>query len=272
MPSTDDSEISRILSSAPFLLIDGVVNLRSIGGYSCDSGGVHPTLLLRSGELSYITPAGKEQLRALGVRRVFDLRSDFELKNFSGLTTIDGVEVVRAPMGGKDGVNGWDQSNIEQRLRDFQERERETFVKSAQESLEWDAAAIGTVFRSFVEHPGEGCLFHCTAGKDRTGIVAALILMLLGVNDDDIAQDYALTTLGLEPARTILQARLQKIPACVANMEGTMNMGSSKKESMRAILDMIREEYGGAAEYLRNKVGLTEEDVQTVRKNLVVVV
>jgi len=143
-------------------------------------------------------------------------------------------------------------------------------VQDAQNTLEIGAPAFEAIFKHFLERPGEACLFHCTAGKDRTGLVAALILMLLGVADADITRDYALTTLGLEPARETLTLRMQNIPVFRDNWQGAFNMGSSKEESMTAILAMIREKYGGAAGYLTAFTSLEEKDLDAIRNNLLI--
>ncbi|KAJ7198464.1 protein-tyrosine phosphatase-like protein [Mycena pura] len=265
------SPADAVLSFPPFVAVEGVINIRSIGGYKSDASlnrVVRPAIVFRSGEVSRITEAGKEQLRALGVRRVFDLRTNFEAEVYDAAApVIPGIEVVRAPMGVE---GGWDVEIIDKRLKHFRENELQAFVQDARDTLDADGPAIETVFRHFIDRPDEPCLFHCTAGKDRTGLVAALILLLLRVDDADIARDYALTTVGLDPARPMLAARLQKVPVFQNNWEGAVNMGSSKEETMMVILAMIREEYGGAAGYLTARTGLREEDLEVVRKNLTV--
>ena len=69
---------------------------------------------------------------------------------------------------------------------------------------------------------------HCTAGKDRTGVLAALILSLCGVDDETIAREYALTELGLAPLRSVFLEHLLKESALEGNMDGAVNMVSAK--------------------------------------------
>jgi protein tyrosine/serine phosphatase len=97
-----------------------------------------------------------------------------------------------------------------------------------QEILEHGGAAFDAIFRHLRDHPDQPCLIHCTAGKDRTGIAVALFLMLLGVHDEYIVNDYALTTIGLAPAMPALVARFQKQAVFRDNMKGTMGMASSR--------------------------------------------
>ncbi|KAJ7023416.1 protein-tyrosine phosphatase-like protein [Mycena alexandri] len=258
---------SSILFSPPFVVVDGVINIRTIGGYKIDNSLlVTPGLIFRSGEVSGITEAGKQQLLALGIRRIFDMRSNLEINSYKTASPdIPGVEFVHVPIG-KEVT--WDAGSFERRVKHYQENELEAFVKYAQITLEIGASALETIFRHFLERPKEPCLFHCTAGKDRTGLVAALILMLLGVDDADITKDYTLTTVGLEPAREKLAARLQNIPVFRDNQQGALNMGSSKEASMTAILAMIRQEYGSAAGYLTACTRLQAKDLDAIRDNL----
>ncbi|KAK7057795.1 protein tyrosine serine phosphatase [Favolaschia claudopus] len=263
---------ANILSSPPFLPIEGVINFRTIGGYKTSNGRpVHLNLVFRSGEVSGITEAGKQQLVDLGIRRVFDTRTDWEIKNYKTLSPdVSGVEFVRVPIGKE---NAWDPAGLEKHLKQYQENELQAFVQDAQKTLEIGASALETIFRHLLERPNEPCLFHCTgnsisAGKDRTGLIAALILMLVGVDDNDILKDYALTTAGLEPVREKLALRFQSMPVFQKHWQGAVNMGSSKEESMTAILSMIREKHGGAAGYLTAFTTLKDDDLEIIRNNL----
>ncbi|KAJ6488237.1 protein-tyrosine phosphatase-like protein [Mycena vitilis] len=256
-----------VLTSPPFVVVEGVINVRTIGGYRTDpSHIVNPELVFRSGEVSSITETGQNELLALGIRRVFDLRTNLEINSYKTASPdIPGIEFVHLPVGKED---PWDAGTIGKRLQGYQENELEAFVTDARETLEIGAVAFEAIFRHFLERPGEACLFHCTAGKDRTGLIAALILMLLGVDDADIAKDYALTTVGLQPALEKFAARMQSIPVFQANWQGATNMGSSKEDSMTAILAMIREKYEGAAGYLKALTSLKENELELIRINL----
>ncbi|KAJ7826924.1 tyrosine phosphatase family-domain-containing protein, partial [Mycena olivaceomarginata] len=242
------------LPSPPFVAVEGVINVRTIGGYRTDASHiVNPKLVFRSGEVSGITETGKQQLVALGIHRVFDMRTNLEINSYkTPPPNIPGVEFVPVPVGKED---PWEAGSIEKRYgcsKHFQENELEAFVKDAQETLEIGAPAFEAIFRHFLERPSEPC-----SGKDRTGLVAALILMLIGVDDADIKKDYALTT---------------NIPVFRDNWKGATNMGFLEvgylEESMAAILVMIREKYGGAAGYLTAFTRLEEKDLDVIRSNL----
>ena len=108
----DPAVVQHTLSSLPFVVVDGVINIRDIGGYLTQANTsliVKPRIVFRSGEPSCITDLGKEQLRALGIKTIFDLRSDFKMKsyNIQG-TEIEGVRTIRVPIV----VGGFDPDNV----------------------------------------------------------------------------------------------------------------------------------------------------------------
>lgn len=97
--------------------------------------------------------------------------------------------------------------------------------------LSSDPTAYRTIFKHLLSSPNpDPCVIHCTAGKDRTGVICALILMLAGVKDEDIATDYALTTEGLAPMRENILHYLMKDKASMAGggRERAENMLNSK--------------------------------------------
>lgn len=96
-----NEEDQKTLSSPPFVVIDGVINVRDLGGYATSNPDlvVKSTCIFRSGELSYITDRGREQLRALGISKIFDMRSDGEIANYkTKAPIIEGVEFTRVPV------------------------------------------------------------------------------------------------------------------------------------------------------------------------------
>lgn len=96
--------------------------------------------------------------------------------------------------------------------------------------LNGDPTAYRTIFTNLLQDNPAPCLIHCTAGKDRTGIICALILLLAGVSEDVIANEYALTTAGLEEMREKIIEYLMKDKNSMAGngRERAENMLSSK--------------------------------------------
>ncbi|KAF9455582.1 Tyrosine/serine-protein phosphatase IphP-type, partial [Collybia nuda] len=176
---SDTRDIQTILSSPPFVVVEGVVNIRHLGGYAASDSQwvVKPMAIFRSGEPSSITEAGKEQLRALGVVKVFDLRSEQEIKQFKTASpTIEGIEMINAPVYTKDET--FDPANIEKLLKRFEADEIGTGVRMYLDILDQAGPAFRVVFQHITHEPNNSCLVHCTSGKDRTGLFSALLLMV----------------------------------------------------------------------------------------------
>ncbi|RPD71396.1 hypothetical protein L226DRAFT_468697 [Lentinus tigrinus ALCF2SS1-7] len=268
--------VSSTLSSPPFVQVEGIFNIRDFGaGYPTSgtaatataSGRVKPLHLFRSGEPTRITPLGIEQLRALGVKKIFDLRADIEIAKYKTATPeIEGVEVVRASILEET----LDPVGLAAKLQEFAEDEADAFIKLYTGILKECGSALEKVLVHLRDNPDAPCLVHCTAGKDRSGLFSAVILKLLGVADEDIAADYALTTIGLQPAFPLLAARFQKDNVFRNNWKGTLSLGSAKPETMCATLDVVAAEYGSMEGYVKRHTSLTDEDLARIRANLLV--
>lgn len=268
LQSLNEDELSKVLSSPPFVQVEGIINIRDFGGHSTSAGvAVKPSYLFRSGEPSHITQKGMEQFQALGIRKVFDLRADAEIAKYrTPDVKIEGVEFVKLPIL----ADAFDPVAIAQMLKNFATDESEAFLQLYTTILNHSGPAIETILRHIRDHPDQPCLIHCTAGKDRTGVFAALILKLLGVSDEIIAEDYALTTIGLQPALPMLTARFEKEQVFRDNKQGTINMATAKPQAIINLLALIERQYGGIEGYLKAHTTLGDRDLDVIRNNLLI--
>jgi hypothetical protein len=117
-----------------------------------------------------------------------------------------------------------------------------------------------------------GVLLHCSAGKDRTGVIIALILSILGVPVDEICQEYQLTQTGLAERRQYFVDRILSSGAFDGDegLEAAHRMTGARAQSMKETLDMVNEKYGSPEGYVRTVCGLTDEDLEAIRRNLIV--
>ncbi|KAF6762201.1 protein-tyrosine phosphatase-like protein [Ephemerocybe angulata] len=260
----DKAYVDDVLSKPPFVTVPGVINVRDLGGYPSQTYPGKITklkFLLRSAEVSGITDEGKNILRELGVTKVFDLRSDTEIRKYNTpLPEIEGVDVIHIPV---FKTADYSPEMMAKRYQLYASGKTEAFIELYSQILDHGGKAFGTILR-------HGCVFHCTAGKDRTGILAAILLKLAGVDDVLIAEDYALTRVGREPAREMIMARLSKEPLFASNNEAALNMFTCRHETMSAFLKHLDEHYKGVEEYLRRYVGLTEGEIETIRSHILV--
>lgn len=217
------------------------LNVRELGGYPTRAGGeTRWQAFLRADSLHNLTAAGQEALLTYGVAHVIDLRTPGEVVRhpnpFAGahtdgrpryhhLSLVD--EAVAAGVAAIDAAPS--PAQIYWAL------------------LDHFGHNIAAVFRA-LDAAGPGAiLFHCHAGKDRTGVIAALLLALAGVPAEVIAADYALSDRYIQP---LYDRERAKAPAGAQERERMERMLVSAPEYMADTLAYLEREYGGAAAYL----------------------
>ncbi|KAJ5595000.1 uncharacterized protein N7459_001208 [Penicillium hispanicum] len=252
--------VSKIISLPPFVTVPGVSNIRDLShGPNLRRGYVY-----RSGNLSDITEEGKAVLvEDLGITTMFDLRNESE-RNRAPSPEIDGIETLWMPYGARP-------ASLD--LRDFAGDDQGTagFVKMYTGILEATAPAFMQVFSHIRDKPDDPFLFNCSAGKDRTGVLAALILLLIGRPHEEIINDYILTRVGLENVRENLTRALalhvgtnHLSPEAI----GMLELSGVRASAMAAFLKAFDNNYGGVETYLTTKLGFSTDDLQQMRRNL----
>ena len=228
-------------------------NFRDVGGYpGRDGRKVRWRRLFRADALHRLGDADAEAFAKLGARTVIDLRRPFEVERFGRLSERYGLDYRNVVLKHVD----WEE--VEHPADAVHERwladRYLNFVEDGREGILGALQVIADPQKAPV-------IVHCMAGKDRTGTVCALTLALLGVSDEDIAYDYALTTTAMEPLTRYL---LEKNPAAV---QGNEHMFDSPEGAMRMFLDDLRALHGSVENYVR-EIGLTEVEIASMRAHL----
>jgi len=217
----DPKLVQQILARPPFVPIPGTFNSRDIGaplpfalGEIEDDNTHNPHLrakyAYRTGSLENLSSEGKETIASLGIRKIFDLRSAKELEHHPDPEIAD-IEVIWkdnlevSSLRADPASQGADAqaSNIEAR-----DQSGDLLVNMYIDMLKTHKPSFHSVFKHIRDHPDQPFLFHCTAGKDRTGLLAALILGVTTTPIDHINQEYALSRIGIELARPMLVEKL----------------------------------------------------------------
>jgi len=223
-----------------------LVNLRDLGGIAVHGGRIRPGLLWRSDDAARITTSGAAALVGRGLTSIVDLRSVEELA-LTGRGPLAGHGVVHHHLPLLDTTT----SPLE--LRELLETSGDTprTVGAWYAQLALDRAEVLVAgLRVVAEAPG-AVLFHCAAGKDRTGIFAAAVLSTLGASLEDIAADYALT----HPAMPQILERLADVPTPWVPSGGLTSDGTSAllgapAATMRHMLEVLEIDHGGFAAVL----------------------
>jgi protein-tyrosine phosphatase len=220
---------------------DGFHNARDLGGLPTRSGRrTRSGMFYRSATLQLVTPEGWQQAHHAGVRTVIDLRNDDEVE--AEPTEPMGISRVRVPLDGVEDTELW------RWLRDEGLHGTPLYYRPFLTRRPDRVAAVVTALARTA--PG-GVLFHCSSGRDRTGLVTLLLLALADVEPESIADDY---TLSVEPLR-----RLSALVGRPDEQHALERVAASHGTTMRAALLSTLEELDVSA-YLRD-AGVSEDDL-----------
>ncbi|MFK0165058.1 tyrosine-protein phosphatase [Rhizobium sp. NPDC090279] len=233
------------------LPIKGTYNLRDLGGYPAGTATTLWRRVLRADGLHRLNAEGMAELVAAGVTTVIDLRNATELAHQPNPFSRN--EAVRY-----HNISLFD--TLAPTYRPDADTLLDLYIRALQERRE----AICTVM-SLIADAGEGTvLFHCTAGKDRTGIIAALLLAIVGVDTATILDDYSLTGRLIAP---MIEDIIAGAVAQGADIEKFRPLLACEPATMAATIAFIEEEYRSATDYLTS-AGLPPETVMRLRERL----
>ncbi len=236
------------------LLLEGAVNLRDMGGYrTIDERQTRWQVLLRSDNLDKLTAADQQALLDYGVRHVVDLRSlpEIQLKPDvfaqSAHVTYHHLPLI--------------EHGPEMDAADALPSHREQYAFY----LDRCQPAIKSILETICAANEGGVVFHCAIGKDRTGVIAALLLSLAAVDAEIITEDYALTAGFIAPRVALMRQRLVDASGDVERFDRAF---AAHPDSMRHLLTYLQDQYGGAAGYVR-AIGVDDSAVEALRRRFV---
>lgn len=241
--------------SPPFLVpLDGVSNLRDIGGYlTVDGRRVRRGMVFRSAALAKLTEADRAVVARLGIRTICDFRGRAEAAQAP--TRLDGPQIVPLPIEPTVGAG----------LRDILHTHEITgeavtdVLGRAYAAYALSSAAQYSALFSLLVDGQTPLLFHCSAGKDRTGFGAAMLLTALGVGWDEVVRDFEATnrfwrrdTVSMpELPPGLAEALLRADPALLAHA-----------------FDAARRAHGSIDDYLEQALGLDQQRREALRQNM----
>lgn len=240
--------LSDMKPSSPF--IPGTFNSRDVGGLHAADGVVRAGMLIRSDAPLALGDAGRDVLRGLRIATAVDLREPSERE--LDPADLDGLAraTVSNPILGPD----------------FELRPEITLEEVYLQIIEQRGDALAGAVRALARPGALPALVFCSAGKDRTGIVTALVLGTLGVSDEEVVADYARTEQNMNGEfRARIRARAEA--AGITEQELAVKLGAPPA-LMWTTLGRIRSWHGGAAGYLRSH-GMTDGELDELRGLLI---
>ena len=243
-------------------------NFRDLGGYRTISGhSIRWRRLFRSAALHYMTPEDATVAReVLGIATVLDLRSEKELTEGGKGPLFDGpfrglVQHLHLPLLQMRTITGGTAESIHQPAVEPVSPPTMSPEDAYYEIMRKGGPRIAAAIETLAAPGRYPAVFHCAAGKDRTGIVAAVVLGVLGVNDEDIVQDYALTNRHIHSI--VQRARAMRN----APSEESMERYEVKPERIRTLLEKVRGEFGSVTGFVRAN-GIDASTIAKLRENL----
>ena len=236
------------------LPVPGLSNCRDLGGYACARGITRYGVFLRSEAPCQVGQAGADYLKAYGLTETFDLRGDAEIE-WRPSTLSNMFPYRKISLTG--GAETFEKKNLPQGEFSWDK----VYIKRAREHRDWIRDAVNACAEA------DGCvLFHCTTGKDRTGILSCCLLGAVGVSREDIAAVYCLS-----------QVYLQEMFAGMR--DGTLTIRPGKThfepyvfqtpfEAMVKFYNFFTEEFGSVRNYLLD-IGVTEQTLQKLDQKFV---
>ncbi len=259
--------------------LTGGHNFRDLGGYrSADGRTVRWGRLFRSGKLSGLTASDVVRLADHGIRVVCDLRTPVERRREP---SVPGVAPLHL---------GWDYDVGHGRLRELAGQPGVTpeqvhdALADAYAAMPWQfARPYADAIRRLVD--GQlPLVFHCTAGKDRTGVLAALILRALDVPEADVVEDYLLTDRCLDVAALVASSPARDVQkgAGESSDGGAAGYGflrqlddrarapllSCHRDFLGRAMDAVRHRHGSVAGYLDEVLGIRADELTRLREHL----
>jgi len=241
--------------------LEGAWNVRTFAGLEGRNGPIPAMAFVRTADLSRLTAADRDRLAAAGVKLDIDLRTGDEQQQSPDVLAEDArFDYQRISLMGTEKMD----------LQKMMTRFPDTLGAAYVQWLGSNQPQFREVFQRIAAQQDGAVLYHCTAGKDRTGIISGILLDLAGVPRADIVHNYAVSAHYLEgqPKDSAMNVQMMEMirqhPEIARKMAG---MGGTAPENMEMFLDALHAQYGGAAGYLK-AVGLSDAEIHSLRVRL----
>lgn len=241
--------MERIAVSEP-IKMDGTHNFRDLGGYPARGGRVRRGCFYRSDSLSELSQADREWMADRGITCVLDLRSKREMES-----TPDRL----SPEFDYHAVSMSDRMNEEEDGSQFPDSLSALYIQILNTHKEQFAA----VMKTLAARAGKPAVFHCAVGKDRTGVTAMLLLLLAGVPEDVILQDYAASAGNMRETFEKQKILLKQAGWTVPDL-----LFESPAEEMERTIGYLKERWGSAEAYLKD-CGVLAQELECLGQYLV---
>jgi protein-tyrosine phosphatase len=250
-----------------------LTNFRDIGGQQTSDGHVVKTgVLFRSEDLSRIKTRDLEQLRQLNLRLICDLRSPAECRRRPSRVAADSsLRIVNIPLHDEAKLKGNGKLLLRCLLSKNGDAHFRAFCRGYYHHLAFERTAlVGQVVSLLAREESLPALIHCTAGRDRTGFIAALIQLLLGVPYQTVLDEYLCTNDRYAPRLEKLLKLVRILTLFQVPSERVRLLLMAHPDSLAEVHDSIVREHGSIEGYLSDACSLDGQALKTLRQSLLV--
>lgn len=247
-----------------YIDIDGALNMRDLGGlFTQDGYQVKWGKLFRSGSIAEVSQNDYQRLIPLRISTICDFRTMAEAEESSDQWPgLDQVSHIHIPVGEGKGLKDGFINKINS--PDFQAAK--VMMEMNRSYVEDYSEEYKQFFRLLLEDKNYPLLFHCTAGKDRTGFASALILSALGVSREDIMDEYLMSNYYLhDSSEDILKKAALFLGMSHKKLRGIMEV---RAEYLQAAFTAIEEKYGSVEKYLDEELNIGSLEIEQLKETL----
>ena len=258
------------------LRFPGTINFRDMGGYAtADGGRVARRRLFRSGHLAHVEPDALPEIAALNITLVCDFRIDEERDEHPNRFHESQAPDIRTFPVWPVKTPGANVAALKLIRGEIELAEASQYIGSGyREFVREQSDRFAAMFIRILEKEHPALLLHCSAGKDRTGIAAAMLLSALGVSKEDVVRDYLQFLDGQGAQAQTIQnvekewARHEGLePAC--SKEDVVTLFSVHPAKINAALDEMEQVGGSVGDYLRDVLGVSDDARAELRRRYV---
>ena len=256
---------SKIMISDRRVPLEGAVNFRDLGGYETGNGRrIKWGQVFRSDNLGRLTDRDISFLQRIGIRKVCDFRTPAEAKK----------RPDRYPETGRNRYlhlpiqhGEYDPAGTFERIKkgDIDWMTEAFMINGYIRNIDDFAGVWSTFFKTLADDSNRPLVFHCTGGKDRAGVCAALVLLTLGVPEETVIHDHGLSNLYIA---AVLEKIYDQIRSYGVDPDQIAPYFTAPKNAIVAVVRHIRQTYGSAAGYLINKAGVDKRVILQLKEDL----
>jgi protein-tyrosine phosphatase len=244
--------------------LEGSVNFRDLGGYkTMDERRVKWGMVFRSDNLGRLTERDIAFIQRMGIKCVCDFRTSAEADKLPDRFPPDGrAKYLHLPI--RHGE--FDPANTFDRIKkgDIEWMNEEFMIKGYIKNIDNFAPVWSSLFNCLSDRSNRPIVFHCTGGKDRAGVCAALILLTLGVPEETVIADHGLSNVYIAGVQEKIYARIQSMGV---DPKQVSSYFTAPKKAIVSFVGHLRQKYGSAAGYLRKQAGIEQRVIDQLKRD-----